>query len=115
MKPYPDFDGRTRKALMCEGEPDRVPQVELWIDNTHMSKFLGREVNTWFMDPKAAVEFWSGAGYDYAHIPPYYVFPKKGPSHMDVVCGYADHVEVAEGSGLVTDEEEFENYPWPPV
>ena len=113
MKPHPDFEGRTKKALMCEGEPDRVPQVELWIDNIHMSRFHNREITTWFMDSAATVEFWCGMGYDYAHIPPYYVFPKSSPSHMDVVCGRADHVEVAEDKGLITTEEEHEKYPWP--
>ena len=113
MKSKPDFEGRTKKALMREGEPDRVPQVELWIDNLHMSRYHGRDINTWFMDPEATVRFWCETGYDYAHIPPYYVFPKNAPSHMDVVCGKADHVEVAEDAGMITCEADMDKYPWP--
>lgn len=109
----PDFDNYTRRALLCEGEPDRVPQAELWIDNSHMSKFLGREVKTWFLDAKAIVEFWAKCGYDYVRVVPYYVFPKNGPSHMDLVCGKADHIEVAEGAGIITDNQTFERYTWP--
>ena len=108
----PDFDNRTRKALLCEGEPDRMPQAELWIDNVHMSQFVGRDVKTWFMDAEAVVEFWCGCGYDYAHVVPYYVFLKSGHSHMDLVCGKADHVEVAEGAGVITTEEDFDRYQW---
>src|SRR5450759_518766 len=55
----PDF-GRVRRALLREGEPDRVPLLEISVDPSLKARFLGR--------PAAGVEddvaFWIGAGYD---------------------------------------------------
>ncbi len=56
----PDFD-RLRKALWCEGEPDRVPLVEAGIDTGIKERFLGRPIT----DLATEIEFWVKAGYDF--------------------------------------------------
>ena len=95
----PNFE-RLKKALFLEGEPDYVPKIELWIDNSIMSKFLGKEVKDMCYDSKGIIEFMSKAGYDYAHVIPIYNFKKgKNPLQMD--------------SGLISKIEDFERYEWP--
>ena len=107
-----DF-GRVRKALLLQGEPDYVPQGELWIDNTIMSKFLGRQVNTWCEDTEEIIEFWHRAGYDYAHIVPTYRFPKLSDNAEEI--GYGSQTAVDEHTGMINSWEDFEHYQWPKV
>ena len=64
MKPTPDFT-RFRTALLCQGEPDRVPLAEGGIDVEVKTAFLGRPIKTLADE----VEFWVTAGYDYVPLP----------------------------------------------
>lgn len=103
-----DFE-RVRRALTREGEPDCVPNMELWVDTAVMERFLGEKIDTdgHRVTPKSVgqvVNFWHKAGYDYAHIVPRYKFPKKGDQGK---------VEVAEHRGLIASWEDFHRYPWP--
>jgi uroporphyrinogen decarboxylase len=101
--PDPDFD-RVRTALLC-GQPDRVPLAELWFDAPLKEAFLGAHIGNSFVDAdydiEADIQFWYQAGYDYIHIEPRYLFPRK------------PGLEIPEGKGTVTNWEEFEAYPWP--
>jgi len=63
-EPAPDFT-RIRTALLCQGEPDRVPLAEGGIDIEVKSAFLGRPIKTLADE----VAFWLAAGYDYVPIP----------------------------------------------
>lgn len=107
-----DFE-RVRKALLLEGEPDYVPQGELWIDNSIMTQFLGQTVTSWCEDKESVIEFWHRAGYDYAHTVPSYHFPKAAdvcePRGLGVVTAVDEH------KGLISSWEDFERYPWPKV
>ena len=103
FKPDPDFQ-RLQTALFCQ-QPDRVPLAELWIDAQIKEAFIGRHIGNSFVDPdydlEADIEFWYRAGYDYIHIEPrYHFFHKPG-------------LEIPEGSGTVTNWQEFDRYPWP--
>jgi uroporphyrinogen decarboxylase len=60
----PAFD-RLRTALLCRGEPDRVPIAEGGIDIEVKEAFLGRPVASLQDD----VAFWAAAGYDYISLP----------------------------------------------
>ena len=44
FKPSPDFE-RLRKVLLLEGEPDRVPLVELIVNQPVQEAFLGKPIN----------------------------------------------------------------------
>ena len=63
-RPAPDFN-RLRTALLCQGEPDRVPLAEGGIDVEVKSAFLGRPIKTLADE----VAFWLAAGYDYVPLP----------------------------------------------
>ncbi|MHB1295160.1 MAG: uroporphyrinogen decarboxylase family protein [Anaerolineae bacterium] len=118
--PSPDFQ-RVRKALLLQGEPDRVPNMELWVDNHAMSSFLGSPVHDWYQDTANVVEFWYRAGYDYAHIIPHYRFPKAKLSHQEVAEGKGGDEGQVSGAlisaetGMITDWASFERYPWPRI
>ena len=59
----PNFE-RVRRALLLQGEPDRVPLAELEISRDIKTAFLGRPVQ----GLGAEVEFWVEAGYDFAPL-----------------------------------------------
>ena len=105
FKPDPDFH-RFQTALFC-GQPDRVPLAELWIDAPVKEALIGRHIGNSFVDPdydiEADIEFWYRAGYDYIHVEPRYSFPRK------------PGLEVPEGSGTITNWQEFNRYPWPTI
>lgn len=97
----PDFE-RFRKALLLLGEPDMVPNAELWVDRKLESAIIRRPVES--IEDK--VEFWRVAGYDYAHIIPVYEFPKERQNLGDISW-------VSSIKGVVTNKKEFDEYPWP--
>jgi uroporphyrinogen decarboxylase len=104
---------------MLEGKPDRVPLIELYVDNQVKSAFLGKPVQSL----RDEVEFWVVAGYDYVPV-------SLGLLEVGgVLSGEAakikrarysiyseDPVEMkwaAEGKGVITSEPEFERFQWP--
>jgi uroporphyrinogen decarboxylase len=113
----PDF-GRVRKALLRQGEPDRVPLLEISVDASLKSRFLGRPVRTVEDD----VEFWIGAGYD--------TVPAEAGVHLFVkdlamtrhraaygvdasVLGERDWAP--EGIGPIASQADLDSFPWPDV
>jgi len=108
----PNFE-RMEKALRLEGEPDRVPFIEGWIDYRVASAFLGkpiRSISDW-------VEFWWKAGYDFIHIVPPYSFPSpRREVHFNYSL-YEDQLSsrswVEQHKGAITNEEEFSAYDFP--
>jgi len=117
--PKSDFR-RLRTALMRQGEPDRVPLLELIICREVMSAFLGRPVEGW----KDVVDFYAEAGYDAVNVGafidwnPEGVLPKEGARVSKIRHNvYADgNVEVywsPEGAGAITTMEDFHGYRFP--
>ena len=136
----PDFE-RLRKALLREGEPDRVPLWEIGIDATHKARLLGRAVRG-YPDEFA---FWAAAGYDHVPISAgfRYLIRPTDPLHpgrrsqrdmvsqRDIDAGklatakraqYALDGNLAQrdwaplgGDGLITSMAEFRDFPWPRV
>jgi uroporphyrinogen decarboxylase len=116
LKRKPDFR-RVRTALFCQGEPDRVPLLELGIDPSIKAKVLGRPCRT----VSDEIEFARTAGYDYIKLQPGIdmnpakIFPAGGAqtfqtSEEGPVRRWAD-----EHAGIITTLEEFERYVWPRI
>ena len=63
MDTRPDFE-RVRTALLCAGEPDRVPLAEAGVDRGIKEAVLGRPIR----DLRDEVEFWRVAGYDFVPV-----------------------------------------------
>jgi len=117
MSHTPDFDNRFRRALLRQGEPDRVPLGDVTIDRTHKEKFLGRPIRT----PEDEVEFWAKAGFDF-------VVAEVGLQTSTAIQGAKVNVEaqyalfdygeterawVEENKTLIADEADFDAFPWP--
>lgn len=112
---------RLRQALMLEGQPDRVPLIELHVNPQVQAAYLGRKIES----AKDLVDFWMVAGYDYVPaelglIQVGGVFSgdattsKKG-RYSIYSEGEVEMKWAAEGKGVVTTLEEFERFPWPAV
>ena len=108
----PDFE-QTRTALYC-GQPTRVPLFELKVDLHVMQAFMGRP----FESMRDHVDFWAAAGYDYIRVRASYDFFKQtAKTRKGEYSAYGNHrmdISWADtGKGMITNEEEFEKFPWP--
>jgi uroporphyrinogen decarboxylase len=113
----PDFD-RVLTVLRREGEPDRVPFLELFHDGEIIAAVLGRPAPP---EPDAGrqyrVEFAVHLGYDY--VVGYHTVGFTGRAALLA----DDTAELSRGQrgwtdehgGPITDWESFEQYPWPEV
>jgi uroporphyrinogen decarboxylase len=129
----PNF-ARFRKALLNEGEPDRVP---LWEGSVHCDvkdAFMGRPVYNLESD----VEFWATAGYDYVPLEAGFLQVLRPEFNLarkedvkDILAGKSLHKVIEErydpfcakhrgerswavgGKGLITTLDEFNSFPWP--
>lgn len=102
----PDF-ARLRKALLCEGEPDLVPNLELGVHPCHKSEILGRPCAS----VSDEIEFARRAAYDYIKIQPRIpMAPRFAKGHSEASAGFN---WAAEGGGAIASMEDFERFPWP--
>jgi len=128
----PNFD-RLRTALLCQGEPDRVPLAEASIDLGIKEAALGRPIRT----AQDEVDFWAEAGYDFVpvHTGLRLMTGYGRAEDREVVderqallqrnrrigrarYGVASDAELRrdwaeEGRGIITSQEELEHFPWP--
>jgi len=113
----PDFN-RFRTALLG-GQPDRVPLAELKIEPEVKEQFLGvpapdpadREATV-----RWEINFAVQAGYDYLRLPMPITYPEAKTSLQATYAadGRVRRRDWAEShKGLVTNEAEFEAFPWP--
>ncbi len=123
-----DFDN-LRKALLCQGEPKRVPQFELSVDEQIKRRFLGKPAGSL----EAEAEFFMKAGYDFVPMTigirqttrgeESGVMGAKpvGTSVLKPVQAQYNPAEEAvstrmwaeEGEGIIQDRASFDNYDWP--
>ncbi|MEJ2211897.1 MAG: hypothetical protein P8129_23085, partial [Anaerolineae bacterium] len=111
---YPDFV-RVRRAMLRQGEGDRIPLFEMSVHASHKTAILGRPLR----DLEDEVDFWRVAGYDFVSI-------RAGV--RSVVRGYHPVARewraargqargaggwVAEEAALIRDRREFDAFPWP--
>lgn len=124
----PDF-ANLRRALVCEGEPKRVPLFEGTVAEEIKSRFLGKPAT----GLETEVEFFMKAGYDF--VPLTIGLRQTMRGEMSGVMGTKDiqtdilkPVEAAynpfsdtpktrmwaeEGSGVIVDQRTFDDFPWP--
>ena len=115
-RPEPDF-ARFLKTVRREGEPDRVPFAELFHDFEIMAAIQGPPASD-DLDAVAAwrVEFWRDLGYDYVSVNTDVSFPTEGLYAEDTAeLSHGQRGWVNESTGLVTNWEQFDRYPWPIV
>lgn len=110
----PDFE-RLRKVLMCEGEPDRVPFIELGVHPIFKGLMIERPCVT----VADEIEFAQRAGYDYIKLQPAIdmnpakIMPASGPQVFELEEGAGQRRWADEHTGVITKWQEFERYVWP--
>jgi uroporphyrinogen decarboxylase len=113
----PDF-ARLKKAMRHE-EADRVPLAEGTIAYEIQSRFLGREITE--ADLAGQVEFWSQAGYEHFPLTIGMMNPgevTKASAIVGVVERLLKRDEKGEKTwsieerGVITNQEDFEKFPW---
>jgi uroporphyrinogen decarboxylase len=120
----PDFK-RILKALTLDGEPDRVPLAEVYIDPFIKELYLGRPVKTL----EDTVEFYYKAGYDYVELRQGFgLFMGSSYSHGEIDSEKVSYTAVGkkglpkqkriwaeQHKGIITNEEDVKKYPWPRI
>ncbi|HOH08974.1 MAG TPA: hypothetical protein PLF89_15730, partial [bacterium] len=114
--PYgPDF-GRLRTTLMG-GKADRVPLMELGIDEGVMGQFLGRPLQ----NLQDKIDFYRLAGYDYIKLAPVInmnpgaAVPQGGLRRSEATDLDRARNWGTESKGVITSWEEFERFEWAEV
>lgn len=107
--PEPDF-ARFLQALRREGEPDRVPFVELGVDREIMEAVLEEPVAS----VADEVRFWHALGYDYAGVKVAIPWPRRRDAAPDTAAlPHAQRQWVNVHAALVADRAEFDAFPFP--
>lgn len=120
-KPNPDFN-RLRKVLLRQGEPDRLPLVELFPDREIKEAVLGEEIP--YADPSqpdlrkkaldSEIRFWYATGYDYITVQANVPLQRHRLNTDDTALLKRDQRSWQdENTGPIQTWEEFEKYPWP--
>ena len=121
FKPEPNFS-RLRKALLLQGEPDRVPFYELFADWEIMAEVFD---NMEIVVPKyrhqveavrdRTIRFYYMLGYDYVPVSIGLNLPRHNilPTHDTAELSKGQRTWVDEHHGTIETREDFEKYPWP--
>jgi len=124
----PDFDN-FRRAVLCQGEPKRVPQFDGTVDADIKSEFLGRPI----LGLEDEVDFQMGAGYDYVPLTLGFRQTIRGETrgimgareletavlkpHAAQYKPAADVTQTRlwaeQGAGLIVDDASFDAFEWP--
>lgn len=120
-KPNPDFN-RLRKVLLRQGEPDRLPLVELFADHEIKEAVLGEKIP--YADRRqpdihakaldSEIRFWYAAGYDYITVQANVPLQRHRLNADDTaLLNREQRSWQDENTGPIQTWEEFENYSWP--
>jgi uroporphyrinogen decarboxylase len=119
--PQPDFEC-LRKVLLRQGEPDRVPFVELFADVQIMEAVIGERIVLPEEPDREAQEcalrqvirFWHESGYDYVTIVCRLELPRRSLLADDTAAlPRPQRAWVDESRGVICSWEDLETYPWP--
>jgi uroporphyrinogen decarboxylase len=121
IKSNPDFN-RLKKAVLRQGEPDRVPFIELFADLEIVEAVLGETIPipqpgdtaaelNWL---KKNVRFRSITGFDYVHLTPGYSMEfARVHTQNTAELAKSDRFYIDEEKGVISSWHDFETYPWP--
>ncbi|MDY6877234.1 MAG: uroporphyrinogen decarboxylase family protein [Chloroflexota bacterium] len=118
--PDPDFE-RLRKVLLRQGEPDRIPFIELFADREIMEVVVGEPIpaldgldrETRETALRRTIRFWHETGYDYISVGCPLITPFKSLESDDTAAlSRGQRAWLNESSGLINSWQDFEDYPW---
>lgn len=120
-KPNPDFE-EFKKVILGEKKANRVHFVELLMDNEVKKNITEKYIGEKWIDYseenkekyiKQEINFWYKMGYDYVRIAGGVIFPGKSRKTKDTaILSKGERGWVEEGTGMIRDWYDFENYPW---
>lgn len=122
--PRPDFS-QMRKVLLRQGEPSRLPLVELLVDREMMEAVLGEPIPYGepipSPDPRArrpdldgVIRFWHRTGYDYLTVQAAVPMPRWSlPADDTAALKHAQRRWDNENVGPIMSWDDFERFPWP--
>lgn len=116
--PQPNFE-RLYKVLLRQGEPDKVPIVELFHDGEIREAILPQLPGDDGPDDaerpyRRLIRFWHQLGYDYLSVGAGYAMPTSWNSTDDTADLKRERRSwINEDQGLIANREDFERYPWP--
>ena len=135
MSRQPNFE-RFKRALLLQGEPDRVPLAELAVDEDVRVAFLGGRKE----GLKGDVDFWVEAGYDYVPVdlglrtvlkgrPSAKILETLPPETSAAIQSLRHHHKARyghykeeserkwanEGTGIIATQKAFDAFRWPQV
>jgi len=114
IKPNPDFK-RIERVLKRDGIPDRVPFYELF--SNIEEKIIGDEIkkrdckDELDYQLKLHITYQYKLGYDYVSVRANFFFTRPSTHIGDTKEGKRGYVQGSDS--LISNEEEFEKYPWP--
>ncbi|MFB3897014.1 MAG: uroporphyrinogen decarboxylase family protein [bacterium] len=121
INPNPDFN-RLIKAVLRQGEPDRVPFIELYADLEIVESILGETIPipqpgdsdaglNWI---KKNIQFRYITGFDYVHCTPSYTMEfARIHTRNTATLARTDRYYVDESKGVISTWQDFESYQWP--
>ncbi len=137
----PDFDNRLRRVLLCEGLPDRVPLVEPGIYTAAKERFLGRpirslrdeaefwaragydslQVTAGMREIVDAAIHHSGTGQyeapagesEAVHAAKAYAVSRLGGQRLTSQLEAGERHWAPTHTGVIADEKDFDEFPWP--
>jgi uroporphyrinogen decarboxylase len=120
-RPSPNYE-RLRKILLRQGEPDRVPFIELFADPEVMSAVVGAPIPN--PEPKKreqrelaltrTIQFWYGCGYDYVPVwPTMDLRIRRMKADDTAALAHPEREWLDESRGMINSWQDFEAYPWP--
>lgn len=108
-RPTPDF-GRFLQAVRRQGEPARVPFVELGVDEEVMAAVLGEPARS----AEAQVRFWHVLGYDYASMRANIPWTRRREAAPDTaLLPHAQRQWFNVHSTLIACRADLERFRWP--
>lgn len=108
-KPEPDF-GRFLRAVRRQGEPDRVPFVELGVDAEVMEAVLEEPAAS----AEAQVRFWHALGYDCASMKAKIPWTRRRDRAADTAdLPHAQREWMTAHSAVIASRADFERFHWP--
>lgn len=120
-RPDPDFK-RLRHALSRQGEPDRVPFIELFADQEIMEAVIGESIPVPERNERElrktalrkVIRFWYETGYDYLTVQTKLDMPQRRLAADDTAAlERGQRLWVDESAGVINSWRDFEAYPWP--
>ncbi len=119
IKLDPDYT-RLRRALLRQGELDRVPLLELKADEEVIAALMGVDAPLWLDAAEKErwtaleVRFWHELGYDAVRMRAGLRLPVKKEAAQDTaLLQRAQREWQSESEGPIANWDDFERYPWP--